>query len=346
MMRPTDQNSQLSKRLKPGYSKAARYQTVRSIKAAELRKEAEQSLQGQAGVESTDENRDDNRNDKTVVKNEMSEITEPKGNTQTCISNILEIKDNLDRIVDRTEIEESGENGVDCQKATITSSKLTHQGEISHSKTSNDINAHMNKNNLNHKRGQKKKKENKTIYHKSQEQSNLRDCMPDCVIIDIETTGLNEIDDEIIEIGALKVRSGKVVETFQRMIAIENRLPEFIIKLTGITDEDLSDHGIGLPEALMALSEFVEDYPLVAHNISFDMAFLNQAYLLCNMPILKNRTTCTLELSRCLLPHVKSHKLKFLIDYFGITSHGEHRSLEDCESVFFLYQKLLSRRAK
>ena len=185
------------------------------------------------------------------------------------------------------------------------------------------------------------KKDNKVACKQSKERLYQVE-VPDCVIIDLETTGLNEIDDEIIEIGALKINGGKVVDTFQRIIAIENRLPEFIIKLTGITDKDISERGIDLNDALIALSGFIENYPLVAHNISFDIAFLNQAYTLCNIPVLKNKTICTLELSRSLLPQLKSHKLNFLIEHFGITSEGAHRSIRDCENVFYLYQKLLS----
>ena len=304
MMRPVDESSHLPKRLKPGYSKAARYQTVRSIKAAELRKETEQFQKQQEGSVISDESCAADKLVSTCVKNERLEITKfSKKTEKRLINNNIKIDNDVDMYIDRND--------------SRTARERT-----------------------------QKKEENKVTDSKSKKQLAKQWTVPDCVIIDLETTGLNEIDDEIIEIGALKIGSGKIEETFHRMIAIEKKLPEFIVKLTGITDSVLAAEGVELSSALVALSEFVGDLPLVAHNILFDMAFLNQAYMLCDMPALKNKTICTLELSRCLLPQVKSHKLRFLIDYFGITCHGEHRSIEDCESVFFLYQKLLAQKLK
>lgn len=290
MMRPTDENAQQIKRLKPGYSKAAKMQVVKQIKAAEIRK-----AQDKAQNESSENSYAPNGLNST---NPDSQVTRPKPRSQA--------------------------HSVSQMPDTQTAPPLT----SSIPKPSTDPKVTRD-NSMPNKPKQAPQKV-RTLKSKT---------IPDCVIIDLETTGLNEIDDDIIEIGAIKIKDGKMIERFHKLIAIDHKIPEFIIKLTGITDEMLSD-GENLEDALKEFSGFVESHPLVAHNISFDMAFLNHAFMECNLQPLNNKTYCTLELSRHLLPALKSHKLKSLKDYFWISSTTEHRSLSDCESVFYIYQKL------
>lgn len=160
------------------------------------------------------------------------------------------------------------------------------------------------------------------------------------VVIDIETTGLDENNDEIIELGAIRIEDGKMKEQFQCLIQTEDKLPDFIIKLTGITDEMLEKKGVLLEDGLMKFISFIGDDTLVGHNIEFDIKFIQSALKEIGMPELSNLNLCTLNLAKQLLPNAKRYSLKSLIQYLGIKSAGEHRSLADCENVYRLYEML------
>jgi len=97
----------------------------------------------------------------------------------------------------------------------------------------------------------------------------------DYVIFDIETTGLDCINDEIIELGAIKVKDNEIVEEFNYLINPKKELPEVIINITGIKDEDLKDKET-IDVILPKFIKFIGNYPLLAHNNSFDLSFINE----------------------------------------------------------------------
>lgn len=160
------------------------------------------------------------------------------------------------------------------------------------------------------------------------------------VVIDLETTGLDENEDEIVEFGAIRIVNGQIIDKFQCIVLIDNDIPPFISKLTGITDDMIDENGIPLKDALVQFMSFIGSDLLIGHNIEFDMKFIRAALKRCHVAPITNKTECTLELARKQLPQCKSHKLKSLVAYLGIQVSGEHRSLDDCESVFHLYEKL------
>jgi DNA polymerase III epsilon subunit family exonuclease len=97
------------------------------------------------------------------------------------------------------------------------------------------------------------------------------------IFFDLETTGLDPRGDRIIEIAALRVAAGdKVADRFHRLIRIDRPVPPFITSITGITDDMLEDQE-PIETALPRFIDFVEDLPLVAYNVSFDMGFLGAA---------------------------------------------------------------------
>src|SRR5690606_36341240 len=111
-------------------------------------------------------------------------------------------------------------------------------------------------------------------------QMSRRDPFPawnDYVVIDVETTGLSPYQDEILEIGAIKVRNHEVIGQYQTLIKINGKIPQDVAKLTGITDEMLEQQGKPLKEALTEFIEFVQDLPVIVHNSDFDYAFLRAA---------------------------------------------------------------------
>ena len=93
------------------------------------------------------------------------------------------------------------------------------------------------------------------------------------VSIDLETTGLNPKRDRIIEIGAIRVEQGQIVEEFSTFVDPGRKLEERITELTGIRDEDLAD-APQLDEVFPKLLEFMGELPLLGHSILFDYSFL------------------------------------------------------------------------
>ena len=160
------------------------------------------------------------------------------------------------------------------------------------------------------------------------------------IILDIETTGLNEIENEIIEIGALRIEHKTITDQFIQLTRIEGNLPEKIINLTGITMKEIEQNGIELEDALTHLKTFIKDLPIVAHNASFDMAFIRENCLAFDINPPKNPIIDTLQLARSLLPGI-SHRLEDLVKHFQLPHSGFHRCQLDCDNLHLVYCKLI-----
>ena len=89
------------------------------------------------------------------------------------------------------------------------------------------------------------------------------------IALDLETTGLNPRTDQILELGAARIRNGRVEDTYAAFINIGKKIPEFIVGLTGITDE-MAEGGLPLGEALDGFLDFCGEAPILGHNILFD----------------------------------------------------------------------------
>ncbi len=152
------------------------------------------------------------------------------------------------------------------------------------------------------------------------------------VVFDIETTGLSWEAERITEIGAVKIKDGKIVERFSSFVNPERPIPAEITTLTGITDEMVAD----APKIETLLPEFLAfcgDAVMVAHNASFDMGFIrHNAKLRCGVEV-KNTVLDTLGLSRALLQDLKKHKLDIVCDYLGVSLKGHHRAVNDAEAT-------------
>lgn len=157
-------------------------------------------------------------------------------------------------------------------------------------------------------------------------------------VLDLETTGLNPKQDRIIEIGAVKVCEGKVVERFQTLINPGRVLEERVCELTGISNEMLTD-APEIDAVLKSLLAFVGDDVLVGHRILFDYSFVKKAAVNHKL-VFEKKGIDTLKLSRRFLPELESRKLEYLCTYYGI-SHTAHRALGDAEATNALYQKLV-----
>ena len=174
---------------------------------------------------------------------------------------------------------------------------------------------------------------------KKQKGKNLIKFIDDYVLVDIETTGLSPIYDDIIEIGAIKVKSNKIVDEYNELIKINRILPAKITELTGITDEMLAT-GKMPKTVLEEFVKFVGDNVIIGHNVNFDLGFL---YDKCKKYLnyyLNNDYIDTLYLARKLVPNSYNHKLGTLAKLFNISYEGAHRGLKDVEITYEVYNKL------
>lgn len=153
---------------------------------------------------------------------------------------------------------------------------------------------------------------------------------PDYVVFDLETTGLSHETDKIIEISAVRVRKGKVRESFSTLVNPGRKIPAAASKVNGITDEMVADAPM-IKSALEEFLLFIEQDILVGHNIhSFDMKFLNHAMEELYKRDLGNDYIDTLFMARSCLKELSHHRLVDLAAYFHISTEGAHRALNDC----------------
>ncbi len=160
------------------------------------------------------------------------------------------------------------------------------------------------------------------------------------VIFDIETTGLSREVESITEIGAVKVQDGKIVDRFCSFVNPEKPISVEITKLTGITDEMVSDAPL-IQDILPKFLDFCGDGVMVAHNASFDMGFIRvNAERKCGIEV-KNTVLDTLELSRTLLPEMSKHKLNLVCEHLGVSLEGHHRAVNDAEATAEIFLKFV-----
>ncbi len=160
------------------------------------------------------------------------------------------------------------------------------------------------------------------------------------VVLDIETTGLDSENHEIIEIYAFLVEKERITKQFHRLINPGYFIPKRITEITGITNAML----VGQPsmrEIIYELDDFIKDYIIIGHNINFDLSFLNRAYKLYLHKKISSPSICTLELARKLMPNLKSYKLSALADYFNIKYEKLHRAKHDAFLTYNIFNKLM-----
>ncbi|MDF2523911.1 MAG: polymerase alpha subunit, partial [Clostridiales bacterium] len=151
------------------------------------------------------------------------------------------------------------------------------------------------------------------------------------VVFDLETTGLNSYKDRITEIGAVKILNGEIVDRFSSFVNPQIHIPEFITKLTGITDEMVRE-APPIEEVLPQFLDFVKDAPLAAHNASFDMGFIKHCAKAMEIEI-KNTVIDTLQLSRYMFPELSRHKLNIVSKHLGIDLENHHRAVDDSKAT-------------
>ena len=161
------------------------------------------------------------------------------------------------------------------------------------------------------------------------------------VVLDFETTGLSpNLGDRAIEIGAVKLVDGEIVDSFQQLMNPGFRVSSFIESYTGITNNMLRT-APSCDEVMAAFSEFIADENLIAHNASFDKRFLDAELERINCSY-SGEFACSLLVARRLIPDAPSHKLGELVRYKNIENNGVfHRALADAQMTAHLWLRMV-----
>lgn len=159
----------------------------------------------------------------------------------------------------------------------------------------------------------------------------LNKYVPDYVLYDLETTGISANYDEVIEISAVKVRGGKIIDEFSTLVNPGRTIPYGASAVNHIYDEMVAD-APEFEEVLPLFLAFIGNDILVGHNIaSFDMKFLYRDFEKYMGVVLPNDFVDTLRLAKIVFPDWKHRRLGDLANYYGISTVGAHRALTDCK---------------
>jgi DNA polymerase-3 subunit epsilon len=160
------------------------------------------------------------------------------------------------------------------------------------------------------------------------------------VVVDVETTGLVAGRHRLIEVAGLRVRGGMVVDSFQQLINPGTRLPRFISAFTGIT-QAMVNAAASVDEVLPAFFAFLDDAPIVGHNVGFDLGFLGYEAVRLGYPLATDGLD-TIRLARRLIPGIRHLKLDTLARQVGVVVRDRHRALGDARITQEVFQHLLA----
>ena len=161
------------------------------------------------------------------------------------------------------------------------------------------------------------------------------------VVFDLETTGLSNRTCKIIEIGAVKIKGGEVIDRFDMFVDPECEISEEITNLTSITNDMVK----GAPkerEAVEAFLEYIGDRLLIAHNAGFDIGFIRAACERLELPF-TNTYLDTVGLSKYVNPELKKHKLNLIAEHYGLGDFHHHRASDDAEMLARIFFVMLDR---
>ena len=165
------------------------------------------------------------------------------------------------------------------------------------------------------------------------------------VVFDLETTGFNAATgDSIIEIGAVKLKDGEIIDKFDRLIKPPTPISERITNVTSITNEMVKDCG-NEEEAIKEFLEWTKDLPMVAHNAKFDTSFVEMCYKKYNLGEYKNTVIDTLALSRVLDQDASRHGLSYITKRYGVEFDEEshHRGDYDALATGLVFHKMMKK---
>ena len=162
--------------------------------------------------------------------------------------------------------------------------------------------------------------------------------MQSYIAVDLETTGLSPRENEILEIGAVLVENGKMIDKFSELVRPTAKIPPKITELTGI-DDSMVEGGPPIHEVLERFLIFAGDKPLLGHNLKFDYSFLKV-----NGEKIGKKVNPfgidTLKIAKHVLPELSSRSLASLCDYYHVKNKQAHRAYEDAEAAAKIFEKM------
>ena len=165
----------------------------------------------------------------------------------------------------------------------------------------------------------------------------------DFVVVDVEATGAKTPPNRLIELGAYRIRGGRIVDKFLSLVNPEIAIPRFVMALTGISNEMVKSAPV-FAEVAPRWLDFVSDSVLVAHNAPFDTSFLNhEISRVYPGHRMVNPHLCTVRLSRRALPELTNHRLDTIASHFSIPIISRHRAGSDALATAEIFLLLLSK---
>ena len=165
----------------------------------------------------------------------------------------------------------------------------------------------------------------------------------DFVVVDVEATGAKTPPNRLIELGAYRIRGGRIVDKFLSLVNPEIPIPRFVMALTGISNEMVKSAPV-FAEVAPRWLDFVSDSVLIAHNAAFDTSFLNhEISRVYPGHRMLNPHLCTVRLSRRVLPNLHNHRLDTIANHFSIPIISRHRAGSDALATAEIFLLLLSK---
>lgn len=164
----------------------------------------------------------------------------------------------------------------------------------------------------------------------------------DFVVVDVEATGAKTPPNRLIELGAYRIRGGRIVDKFLSLVNPEIPIPRFVASLTGISNEMVKRAPM-FAELAPQWLDFVSDSVLIAHNAPFDTSFLNhEISRVYPGHRMVNPHLCTVRLSRRALPDLSNHRLDTIAEHFSIPITSRHRAGSDALATAEIFILLLT----
>jgi len=163
-------------------------------------------------------------------------------------------------------------------------------------------------------------------------------------VVDLETTG-GSAADRILEVGAVRVEQSRPTREFTTLLNPGIPIPPFISSMTGIRDAMVAD-APSFQQIAEQFLEFVGDSVLVAHNLPFDLGFLNREFSRSHRVVLTHSALCTVRLGRRLLPHLPNRRLDTVADHYKISIEARHRALGDAQATAWILIRFLGELAE
>ncbi len=168
--------------------------------------------------------------------------------------------------------------------------------------------------------------------------------LTDFVALDFETTGVDSVNDRIIEVAALRFTEGKVSDKFVKLVNPGRPIPDFITNITNISNDMVIDAPLE-EEIAEELIKFIGDSPIVAHNTPFDIAFLRELANRHSIKFIEPDLYDSLPIARTFLYHLPAFNLGVISEYYGLSAEGSHRAEKDTENCGIVFLNLIEEAA-